>query len=370
MGMDNRTALLILNLIPGLGPIGIGNLIDKLGEPGAILETSEKELRKTSGLRKSVLENITYWEKIVDIERELALIKEKGIKIITILDDEYPFYLKNIHSPPAVLYIKTSSPFEFIPSIAIVGTRKASPYGEKITKELSMELSSRGFIIVSGMARGIDSIAHRAALDAGGKTIAVLGCGVDIVYPKENGELAEQIQKQGALISEFGMGTSPSRENFPRRNRIISGLCIGIVVTEASARSGSLITTRFALEQGREVFSVPGKINAQNSEGVNGLIKHGAKLVQNVEDILSELQPAMYTNKITHKKTKEKVPLKPANLSPDEKKIYDTLSDEPVHIDKIMDKTQFSIGALSQILLTLELKKIIKQIPGKMFIRI
>ena len=367
--MDNQTALIILNLLPGLGPVGIGNLIDKLGEPRAILETSERELRQISGLRKSVLESIIHWEKIVDIERELALIKEKGIRIITIIDDEYPFYLKNIHSPPTVLYIKTSSPFEVIPSIAIVGTRKASPYGEKITKELSMELSMRGFIIVSGMARGIDSIAHKAALDAGGRTVAVLGCGVDVVYPKENEELAEQIQEQGAIISEFGMGTSPSRENFPRRNRIISGLCLGVVVTEASARSGSLITTRFALEQGREVFSVPGKINAQNSEGVNGLIKHGAKLVQNVEDILSELQPTMHTNKITSKKTRENVTLKPASLSPEEKKIYDTLSDEPIHIDKIMDKTQFSIGAMSQILLTLELKKIIKQIPGKMFIR-
>ena len=370
MGMDNRTALIILNLIPGLGPVGIQNLIDKLGEPRAILETSEGELRKASGLRESILENITCWEKIVDIERELVLIKEKGIRIITILDDEYPFYLKNIHSPPAVLYIKTSSPFEFIPSIAIVGTRKASPYGEKITKELSTELALRGFIIVSGMARGIDSVAHRAALEAGGKTIAVLGCGVDVVYPKENAELAEQIQEQGAIISEFGMETSPSRENFPRRNRIISGLSLGVIVTEASARSGSLITTRFALEQGREVFSVPGKINAPNSDGVNGLIKHGAKLVQNVEDILSELQPAIYTNKTARKKNRENIVLKPANLSPEEKKIYEILSDEPVHIDGIMDKTQFSIGALSQILLTLELKKIIKQIPGKMFIRI
>ena len=370
MSMDNRTALIILNLIPGLGPVGIGNLIDKLGEPMAVLETSEIELWKTGILRKSVLDNIIHWEKIVDIERELVLIKEKGIRIITILDDEYPFYLKNIHSPPAVLYIKSNSPFEFIPSIAIVGTRKDSPYGERITKELSMELSMRGFIIVSGMARGIDSVAHRAALEAGGKTIAVLGCGVDVVYPKENAELAEQIRKQGAVISEFGMGTSPSRENFPRRNRIISGLSLGVIVTEASARSGSLITTRFALEQGREIFAVPGKINAPNSDGVNGLIKHGAKLVQNVEDILSELQPTIYTNKTARKKTRENIVLKPANLSPDEKKTYETLSDEPVHIDKIMDKTQLSIGALSQILLTLELKKIIKQIPGKMFIRI
>jgi len=368
--MDNQTALIILNLLPGLGPVGIGNLIDKLGEPRAILETSERELRQISGLRKSVLESIIHWEKIVDIERELALIKEKGIRIITIIDDEYPFYLKNIHSPPTVLYIKTSSPFEFIPSIAIVGTRKASPYGEKITKELSMELSMRGFIIVSGMARGIDSIAHKAALDAGGRTVAVLGCGVDVVYPKENEELAEQIQAQGAIISEFGMGTSPSRENFPRRNRIISGLSLGVIVTEASARSGSLITARFALEQGREIFSVPGKINTTNSEGVNSLISNGAKLVQNVEDILFELQPTMHTNKIMRKKTRESISLKPTNLSPEEKKIYDTLSDEPVYIDNIMDKTQLSIGTLSQILLTLELKKIIRQVPWKMFIRI
>ncbi|MCK5595589.1 DNA-processing protein DprA, partial [bacterium] len=150
--MDNRTVLIILNLIPGLGPVGIGNLIDKFKEPRTILETSENELKKVTGLRRSVLENITCWEKIVDIERELALIREKEIRIITILDDEYPFYLKNIHSPPAVLYIKAGSSFEFIPSIAVVGTRKASPYGEKITKELSMELSQRGFIIVSGMA--------------------------------------------------------------------------------------------------------------------------------------------------------------------------------------------------------------------------
>jgi len=368
--MDNQTALIILNLLPGLGPVGIGNLIDKLGEPRAILETSERELRQISSLRKSVLENIIHWEKVVNIERELDLIKEKGIKIITIIDDEYPFYLKNIHSPPVVLYIKTNSPFEFIPSIAIIGTRKASPYGEKITEELSMGLSQRGFIIVSGMARGIDSIAHKAALDSGGKTVAVLGCGVDVVYPRENKDLAEQIQKQGALISEFGMGTSPSRENFPRRNRIISGLSLGVIVTEASSHSGSLITARFALEQGREIFSVPGKINTPNSEGVNSLIKDGAKLVQNVEDILAELQPTMYTHKKTHKETRKSIPLKPANLSPEEKKLYDTLSDEPVHIDKIMDKTQFSIGVLSQILLTLELKKIIKQIPGKMFIRI
>ncbi|MFH2137970.1 MAG: DNA-processing protein DprA [Candidatus Omnitrophota bacterium] len=286
--MNDREYLIALNMISGLGSVRIAGLLDFFKTPRQIFEAEAAVLAGFGGLGKIISGRIKTILSSQIFEDELRNIKKLGIHVISLLDAEYPQTLKNIYDPPAVLYVKGDTRCLSNLSVAIVGCRKASTYGLKQAEKIAGELSQNGVCVVSGMARGIDTAAHKGALAARGKTVAVLGSGLSVVYPPENQGLFEKIAKQGAVISEFSLQSSPVKSNFPRRNRIISGLSKAVVVVEAMRQSGSLITADFALEQGREVYAVPGAANSLNAQGTNKLIKEGAKLVENAQDILEE----------------------------------------------------------------------------------
>ena len=354
---------LALNLIPGVGSILMKRLLDRFKTPEAVFRAPMRELLKIEGLGEKVAGEIQKGplEKVVG--RELSLLKEIGGKIITFKDEDYPKRLKDIYDPPALLYVRGELRREDELAIAIVGSRKTSPYGRWITEKIGQDLAHHGVTVVSGMARGIDSVAHQGALQGGGRTMAVLGCGVDVIYPSENRNLFYQIIEQGAILSEFPIGSPPEGGHFPRRNRIISGLSIGVVIVQASSESGSLITASYALEQGREVFAVPGNVGAEGSRGTNQLIKEGAKLVESTEDILEEILPQWRREKGTTPKAEAPV----LHLPKEEEVLYRLLGETPLHIDAIIRESQLDPGKVSSLLLNLELKGLISQWPGKCF---
>ncbi|MBI3809000.1 MAG: DNA-protecting protein DprA [Nitrospirae bacterium] len=302
-------------------------------------------------------------------------------KLVAIADDGYPAWLRAIADPPAVLYCDGQIEPRDRQAIAIVGARQATPYGLRATETLARELSGAGFTIVSGLARGIDAAAHRAALEAGGRTIAVLGCGLDVTYPPEHGRLREEIAGSGAVLTEFAPGTPPWASNFPRRNRIISGLSLGVVVVEAAEDSGSLITARLALEQGREVFAVPGSIDAPLSRGPHGLLKQGAKLVETVDDIVEELLPQLelpltLPAPLTHCSRRAmgapgegKFSDLPG-LSAVEQVVLAVMSRDPLHLDDLTERSGLTPAGVAGILLGLELKDIARQLPGQRYVRV
>lgn len=296
-----------------------------------------------------------------------VLCTKNKFKVFTVKDNGYPANLRYIFDPPQTLYASGSIVQEDNLAIAIVGSRRATYYGLKNAESLSFELATRGITIVSGLARGVDSAAHRAALKAGGRTIAVLGSGLNVIYPPENKELSEKIAKSGAVISEFALDTPPYRANFPRRNRIISGLSLGVIVVEAARKSGALITANCALEQGREVFALPGKIDSFTSSGTHNLIKQGAKLVESIEDVIEELEALRFLQ-INQSKSKEKIEVE-LDLPEEEKQVYVCLGIAPLHIDDIIQRSVFSYGKLLTSLLKLEHRKLIKELPGKLFVR-
>ena len=289
------------------------------------------------------------------------------VKSIKRKDKEYPDNLRTIFGPPEELFVNGEILPEDKNAIAIVGTRRATYYGMKESEKLAYELALRGITIVSGMARGIDSAAHKGALKAGGRTIAVLGSGHGHIYPPENKELYKEITKAGAVVSELPQNTRPLKENFPRRNRIISGLSKGIVVIEAARRSGALITADFALEQGREVFAMPGNISSSVSEGTNALIKEGAKLIENTQDILAELQHVIELREIED--SLHDVKNRTFSISGNEKTVFGVLDNNPKPIDEILGITNLPTNKVADALLRLELKKLIKTLPGKNFVR-
>ncbi|MCX5716149.1 MAG: DNA-processing protein DprA [Candidatus Omnitrophica bacterium] len=289
---------------------------------------------------------------------------EKGLSVIKITDKAYPSLLKKIHKAPKQLYVMGSMLKDAECAVAIVGSRLASLYGITSAQKLAYELASKGVVVVSGLARGIDSAAHKGSLKAGGRTIAVLGSGPDNIYPPENKKLASEIvEKGGAVISEFPPGTPPVAINFPQRNRIISGLSLGVVVVEAAKNSGALITADFALEQNREVFAVPGNIDSAKSFGTNELIKQGAKPVITAEDILQELGLRLSVTDAGEEKI-----LRP-NLSSDEETIYENMSAEPKYVDDIAGEAGLSANKALELLMKLQLKKLVKELPGKNFIK-
>src|SRR5256712_2115529 len=294
---------------------------------------------------------------------------------IALGDERYPELLRAIYDPPAVLYCDGSVEPGDRQAVAIVGTRQATPYGLRITETLAGELSALGFTILSGFARGIDAAAHRAALAAGGRTIAVLGCGLDVDYPPGHASLHAEIAGSGAVLTEFAPGTPPRATNFPRRNRIISGLALGVVVVEAAEDSGSLITARLALEQGREVFAVPGPIDAPTSRGPHGLLKQGAKLVETVNDIVEELLPQLETVRTplsqdfvaTGAGKRRSFAPKPPDLSPEEQVMLRVIGREPRHLDDLTEQSRLSAAEVARILLGLELKALVHQLPGQQY---
>ncbi len=399
---QESTNLLHLSLIQGIGPKTVQFLVNIFGSAEKVLNASAQELEKTGGLSKTAQESLLQKQLGCPLERELELIQEYGCRIITFYDEEYPPLLKEIDPPPLLLYVRGELKREDGLSIAIVGSRDAKDYGRRVSYQLAHQLVNRGLTVTSGLAKGIDACAHRGALEAEGRTVAVMGNGLSLVYPAANSELAEKIVESGALISEFPMGMKPRSENFPRRNRIISGLSLGTVVVEASNRSGALITARLASEQGREVFAVPGQIFSELSTGTHKLIDNGAKLISNVDDLLEALprhalrQISTFTPSTTsdrdretlqmpsdtdsepirlNKKTDEtpsaedtnSIPLVPPDLTADEKTVFNAIEIPSSHIDTIVRATQLPISQVSSVLLMLELKGVIQQLPGKLF---
>ncbi len=357
-------------MIEGLGPSRLRALLDHFGEPQAILKAGRSELEGTPGIGKRLSAAIVSARARVDLRRELDLIERNRVRIITIFDEKYPANLKEIFDPPILLYVKGELLPIDIATIAIVGSRRASFYGRSTCESLSCQLASYGITIASGMARGIDTAAHRGALKGGGRTIAVLGCGLSLIYPSENAKLADEIASSGALVSEFPMEHPPYKENFPRRNRIISGLSLGVVVVEAAQRSGALITAGFALEQGREVFAVPGRADSPTSRGTHNLIKEGARLAESSRDILDELRPVLerYARVIETEAGVEK-PFDP-RLNEEERIIYDSLTEEPRHIDEVVGGTNFPPGQVLGTLTKLQIWRLVKELPGKMFVKV
>jgi DNA processing protein len=354
---------LALSLTPGVGGIFIKRLLDRFGTPEAVFQAPLDELLQIEGLGEKVAREIQRGPVDKKVEKELYLLKGAGGKIMTIKDASYPKRLKEIYDPPPVLYVRGELREEDELAVAIVGSRKTTPYGKWMTEKMGQELARHGITIVSGMARGIDSHAHWGALSGGGRTIAVLGSGVDVVYPPENRNLYERIIDQGAVLSEFPMSSPPEGGHFPKRNRIISGLSLGVVVVQAGMESGSLITANYALEQGREVFAVPGNVGSDSSRGTHQLIKDGAKLVESSEDILEEVLPQWRKERETPQDVERPV----LDLTEEEKVLYEQLGETPLHIDVLIRESQFDPGKVSSLLLNLELKGLISQWPGKCF---
>lgn len=356
--------LIALRKVGEIGNLSTVRLVEQFGSPKRVFEASEQELQGV--LKREHAERIRSFRGWREVESTLKKIEREAIEVITIWDSNYPNLLREIYDPPVILFVKGSlKEFDNL-CFAVVGSRKVTDYGRRVTEKFSYELASLGITIVSGMARGVDSLAHRSALKADGRTVAVLGSGLLRIYPPENRALAEEIAERGALISEFFPEEPPKRENFPRRNRIISGMSIGVLVTEASLKSGALITATYALEQGREVFAVPGNINSENSQGTNSLIKRGAKLVQSVEDILEEIKYQIELPEESVVSYEQKVRV---DLSEDEQAIIDEI-DRAITLDELVLKTKMDVASLLDVLLRLELKGMIEKVEGRYHRRI
>jgi len=361
-----------------LGPITFVKLIRHFGSVDRALGASVSELAKIEGIGFKTAEQITRTRNKFDVVGELELAEKLGVWLINIADERYPALLKQIYDPPPVLYIKGSLISSDNLGMAIVGSRRCSIYGKEQSSRFAHLLASAGFSIVSGMASGIDTYAHRGAMAAGGRTIAVQGCGLANIFPPENKELFGLISKSGACISELPLKYEPLAENFPPRNRIIAGLSLGTIVIEAGPRSGALITARTAMENNREVMAVPGKIDSPLSRGANLLIKQGAKLIESMEDVTEALgyiggQLKDHIMDATEK-TAEKIEMplfdvSELNLSDPEKIIYDCLSAEPIHLEQIIEEADLTPGSINAALVSLRLKGLIKQLPGSLFLR-
>jgi DNA processing protein len=348
-----------LKSVPMVGNVTFRRLLERFGTPEKVLRASEAELARTKGVSAAAAAAISRHDWRAFAEQECEKVTRCGVRVITFLAEDYPKILLEIPDPPPYLYVRGELRGNET-AVAIVGSRRASSYGLLTTTRMATALAGHGITVVSGMARGVDTAAHRGALAGGGRSVGVLGCGIDVVYPPENRRLFEEMAEKGAIVSEFPLGTLPLAENFPRRNRIISGISRGVLVVEAMEKSGSLITAQYALEQGREVFAIPGNINSGASRGTNRLIKEGAKLVECVEDILEELphRPATAVGA---------EPAPAFSLTPREAAVYTLLAEAPRHIDEVIVKSGLTVGDVSAILLALELKGAVMQLPGKVF---
>lgn len=370
MDYDKLKYWLALKSIAGIGNIIFPVLVDDFCSLESIFSASASELQATQGITKKAAAAIAGFKNWDSIKKQMELMENAGINIVTYQDELYPAKLLEIYDRPPFLYVNGSLKKDDV-NISIVGSRLASTYGKYTTERISRELALRGVTIVSGLARGIDSAAHRGTLATHGRTIAVLGSGLDIIYPPENKKLFADICQNGAVVSEFPPGTPPRACNFPARNRIISGMSYGVVVVEAGEKSGSLITARLALEQGREVFAVPGTIDAACSRGTNKLIKQGAKLIENIDDILEEILPQLEKTKIpktlSTSGAEKKTAGKNKNFNTIDRQIINLLSNGRLHIDELIKATGLSPKNILSSLMILELNGIIKQYPGKFF---
>ncbi len=366
--MESREALVALNLIEGVGPIRVRQLLEHFGDAPAILRASRQQLLQVRGIGDDTANSIANWEKTINLSGELKNIADFGCHVVTQSDAEYPELLKQIYDPPIVLYVKGALNAKDKNAVAMVGSRMTTHYGIEVARKLAYQLAYVGVTVVSGGARGIDSAAHQGALTAKGRTIAVLGTGINLVAPPENAELFERIVANGALVTQFPFNRPPDKQSFPIRNRIVAGMTLGSVVVEANLSSGALITANFATEYGRQVFAVPGRIDSPRSKGCHDLIKKGAKLCEDAEDILSEFE-YLFPASNRPPSAAETGVLPAIELSANEQKVYDTFNHEEMSIDEVIRKSGLPSSAVSVALLGLEMKRVVRQLPGKVFVK-
>jgi DNA processing protein len=363
--MTEKLPWLALRAIPGVGLVLFQRLVQAFGSPAAVFQARLPELRSIKGVTPAIAQAIASFRDWDQVEARISRLRAAGAEVLTQDDSGFPPRLKEIPYPPPYLFVRGALEAEDAQAVALVGTRAASYYGLKACRRLAGALAARGWRVVSGLARGIDTAAHQGALESGGRTLAVLGCGLDVVYPSENKKLYQQIPKQGALLTEFPLGTPPEAKNFPIRNRLISGLAWGVVVVEAGAQSGTHITVQYALDQGREVMAVPGPVDSPTSVGPHRLIQQGAKLVHEVEDILQELPRAAGV----------KPPPRPAAVSEappaaprEEDPLLPFLGADPVQLEELVQASRLPAAEVMSRLTLLELKGLIRELPGKCFV--
>ena len=362
--MNHLEACIALNMVPQMGPVRLRRLLDAFGSAEKILLARPDQLAAIPGLSRALAENIARWEDFADPTTELKKAADLGARVITAEDEEYPAALREIHDPPMVLYIRGSLLPRDRQALAVVGSRKASHYALESAKKLGFQTAYAGLTVVSGLARGIDTAAHQGALAAKGRTIAVIGAGLGHLYPPENAQLAERIAASGAVISEFPVDTKPDRQTFPIRNRIVTGFSFGVLVVEAGANSGALISANMAAEQGRTLYAVPGRIDSPAALGSNRLIQQGAKLIITVEDILDDL-PLVF-----REQPDLPAAVTPSDLTETQRKVLAALGREETPLDSVIATSGLTAAAVSSTLLALEIRRLVKQLPGKRFVKL
>jgi DNA processing protein len=364
--MNPREAYIALNLIDHVGPVRVKRLLERFGQPQAILAAGAKELMQVEGVGPEVAKAITGWSQ-ADLDAELKRIADFGARVLTLDDPDYPANLRQIYDPPLALYVKGALEPRDRHAIAIVGSRQTTYYGLESARKLGYQIAYAGLTVVSGLARGIDTAAHQGALAANGRTLAVLGTGLDVVYPPENGPLYEKITNGGgAVMTQFPFGVRPDTQHFPLRNRIVSGLSLGTVVVEAGAGSGALITANMALDQGRQVFAVPGRIDSPQSKGCHRLIKGGAKLVEDAEDVLGEFED-LFPKSQRPEALEAGAP--GLELPEAEQKVFDAVGSDETDLDQVIRQSGLTSAEVFATLLRLEMKRRVRQLPGKRFVR-
>lgn len=356
---DPRQYWVAFSQVKGIGAVRFQALLNYFGDP-QIAWGAPTEALKEAGLSDKIIENLVATRSSVDLDKIWDQMEANGISVLIQTDETYPKRLIEIDQPPPVLYKQGDLDADDEWSVAIVGTRRVTAYGRQVAEDIAGSLARNGLTIISGLARGVDSISHQAALNAGGRTIAVLGSGLDRIYPPENRHLAEQIKASGALISEYSLGTPPEASNFPQRNRLISGLSLAVIVIEAGRKSGALITAGFAADQGREVFAVPGNITSPGSMGTNRLIQNGAYPLLNAEQVLETLELSMVAE---HRSARVTLPSDAV-----EAQLFETLGQEPLHIDEITNRTEIPVEKVTATLALMELKGMIRQVGGMQYI--
>ena len=373
MDLDHSLPWLALRLTPGLGARLAGKLLRQFGSPEEIFRASLTELEACQ-LPAAVAQAVFSKAAFRDAQKELAQVRKAGCQLMHWGERAYPQRLLEIYDPPPLLYVRGNEQVLNRHAISIVGTRRPTPYGNQIAQRLARDLAEHGLNVVSGLARGIDSSAHRGACAASrGGTVGVLGSGIDVIYPKENRKLFEEVEKRGAIITEFPMGTYPAPENFPVRNRMVAGMALGVIVVQGAQYSGSLITSRLAMEFGREVYGVPGNVTEPASFAPNQLIKQGAKLVNGWEDVVEELPTEVRAELFPVEATtqEERASLFEQNLSPIEKRLFDLIRiEEAIHVDELVETTGLSSSETLAALCEMEMRGIIRQMPGKQFVRV
>jgi DNA processing protein len=367
--MTRTEACLILNMVDHIGPVTVRRLVQHFGSPEEILQASASDLKAVQGVGAKSAKAISEWKDQVPFEKELADLEKAGIRVIDSEDEQYPIHLKEIHDPPLVLYVRGQLRDGEKNSIAIVGMRHPSHYGQETARKFGYQFGNIGMSVVSGLALGIDTSAHRGCLQAKGHTVAVLGFGFRYLAKAENAKLAQEIvEAGGAVVSEFPLSRPPDRQTFPMRNRIVSGMTMGTLVVEAGVNSGALITSNFAVEQGRQVFATPGRIDSPNSQGCHKLIQNGAKLVQSVEDILEEFEYLIPPTK--SEDGTEPKPTRTIQLTETENVVIGAISQEETSIDQITASCDLPPSVVSATLMVLEMKRAVRQLPGKRYVRL